>query len=338
MNMSWLISLAEQYKTLILIVLSVCTVIFLAWMIVLFTNRRWLKKRETVWIELTPPASITKTPEATEQLFSVIHGNYSSRHIKDRILGRSPVMSFEIDSTRKKGIRYLALVEKSQSESMQKAMAAYIPNAKVAIIEHASQPGRVIDFKQTGHYVLPLTLTSVIEQHDPLSYVTGAMTKLTDAEHVSLQLVLTPIQLREAKKLSFKILSNEDILEHVSGDKIRFLYAISNVINNVLIGATNLTTEVYHGTTTSYHDVSTSAKDTQFQSQVSKRQRPARTLSSFELELMESMHQKVTQPLFSVNLRLVISGERSKDYSRELRSALDGYSVAPYLSWKTTSW
>jgi hypothetical protein len=49
---------------------------------------------------------------------------------------------------------------------------------------------------------------------------------------------------------------------------------------------------------------------------------------------MESMHQKIAQPLFRVNLRLLISGERSKEYSRELRSALDGYSVAPYQSLK----
>lgn len=331
---SWLIANVVQYEPIALIVGVIFVFILLVFGMVTISNRRWLKKRATEWIELTPPASITKTPEATEQLFSVIHGNYSSRHIKDRLLRRTPVMSFEIDSTRKKGIRYLVQVEKSQSESMQKAMTAYIPNAKVAVVAHTQQPGRVIDFKQTGHYVLPLTLASALDQHDPLSYVTSAMTKLSDTEHISLQLVLSPIKLREAKRLSYKILSNEDILGAVSGNRFRFLYAIGDAINNVLMGAADLTTEVYHGTTTSYANVSKSVDDTQFRSQVLKRQRPARTLSAFELELMESMHQKVTQPLFRVNLRLLISGERSKEYSRELRSALDGYSVAPYQSLK----
>ncbi len=334
MNISWLTNAVVQYKPIILIVSALVVFILLLISTVTISNRRWLKKRTTEWIELTPPASIAKTPEATEQLFSVIHGNYSSRHIKDRLLRRTPVMSFEIDSTRKKGIRYLVQVEKSQSESMQKAMTAYIPNAKVAVVLHSQQPGRVIDFKQTGHYVLPLTLTSALDQHDPLSYVTSAMTKLSDTEHISLQLVLSPIKLREAKSLSYKILSNEDILGAVSGNRFRFLYAIGDAINNVLMGAADLTTEVYHSTTTSYANVSKSVDDTQFKSQVLKRQRPARTLSAFELELMESMHQKVTQPLFRVNLRLLVSGERSKEYSRELRSALDGYSVAPYQSLK----
>ncbi|MCA9343317.1 DUF87 domain-containing protein, partial [Candidatus Saccharibacteria bacterium] len=64
--------------------------------------------------------------------------------------------------------------------------------------------------------------------------------------------------------------------------------------------------------------------------QVQKRQRPARTLSAFELELMESMHQKVTQPLFQVSLRIIANSEHSKQQLSALRSALDGYSVPPY--------
>ncbi|MBP9738371.1 type IV secretion system DNA-binding domain-containing protein, partial [Candidatus Saccharibacteria bacterium] len=73
-----------------------------------------------------------------------------------------------------------------------------------------------------------------------------------------------------------------------------------------------------------------SVKDANFQAQVQKRQRPARTLSAFELELMESMHQKVTQPLFSVNLRILVSSPDATHHIRTLRSALDGYSVPPY--------
>lgn len=334
MNITWLANNITPY----IVVIGAIGILLIAgvamFTAVVISNRRWLRKRQTEWLELTPPASIAKTPEATEQLFSVIHGNYSSRHLKDKLLGRTPVMSFEIVSSRKKGIRYLVQVERSQSHSLQKAMTAYIPDAKVAVVTYEQQPSHVIDFKQTGHYVLPLTLTSALAQHDPLSYVTSAMTKLSDTEHISLQLVLSPIKLREAKKLSYRILGNEDILGTVSGDRFRFLTTIGDAINNVLMGAMDLTTEVYHGTTTGYRNVPTNTKDAQFQTQVSKRQRPARTLSAFELELMESMHQKITQPLFRVNLRLLISGERSKEYSRELRSALDGYSVAPYQSLK----
>ncbi|OYW84413.1 hypothetical protein B7Z17_04125, partial [Candidatus Saccharibacteria bacterium 32-49-10] len=122
-----------------------------------------------VWIEITPPSSIAKTPEATEQLFSVLHGTRAARPLKDRLLNRSPVMSFEIVSTRKGGIRYLLQVERNRSPSTQKVITSYIPDSKVKEVERDTDSGySVIEFKETGHYVLPLTLTSVFEQHDPL--------------------------------------------------------------------------------------------------------------------------------------------------------------------------
>ena len=150
-----------------------------AWFVIVIIHallwRRHLLQRDTVWLEITPPATIAKTPEATEQLFSVIHGLRSARKFRDKLLGRAPVSSFEIVSTRRGGIRFLVQVESAQASFFEKVIASYVPNSKVKKIDH--QPGRadrVIEFKETGHYVLPLTLTSVIEQHDPLSYLTGA--------------------------------------------------------------------------------------------------------------------------------------------------------------------
>jgi hypothetical protein len=93
-------------------------------------NRRYLRAREMAWLEITPPSSIAKTPEATEQLFSVIHGTRAARPLKDKLIGRSPTYSFEIVSTRKEGIRYLLQLEKSKSKSIQKAITSYIPYSK----------------------------------------------------------------------------------------------------------------------------------------------------------------------------------------------------------------
>ena len=181
----------------------VSAIILLVKSVIIFFNRRNLEKREMVWLELTPPASIVRTPEATEQLFSVIHGMYAARHIKEKLLSRSPVMSFEIVSTKQNGIRYLVQIEKLQASGLQKVVAAYMPDVKVKEINEPERSiGQVIEFKETGHYVLPLTLPLVFEQHDPLAYVTNAMTKLDETEYVSMQLVITPVKLREASRLS----------------------------------------------------------------------------------------------------------------------------------------
>jgi len=70
----------------------------------LWSKRRWLKRQPIVWLEVTPPSSVDKTPEATQQLFTVIHGTYEARSLKDRLLHRVSSMSFEITATRSGGM------------------------------------------------------------------------------------------------------------------------------------------------------------------------------------------------------------------------------------------
>ncbi len=289
-----------------------------------------------VWLELTPPSSVEKTPEATEQLFSVIHGARAARYLKDKALNRSPVMSFEIVSTRKEGIRYLVQIEKSRSKNVQKVITSYVPDSKVKEVSHEDMVGNdVIEFKETGHYVLPITLTSAFEQHDPLSYIMGAMTKLNDDEQITLQLIAAPVQLREASILSHKILGNENILQQVRGKQLSVFGRFSRILSNATTGMTDFTSEVYMGTTYGYKNYYDS-KSKQRQSQMpdTRHDRPSRTLSAFELELMETMHKKVTQPLFQVNLRILVKSSEAKEHIAALKSALDGFSVPPYQSLK----
>lgn len=296
--------------------------------------RRYLLRRDMVWLEITPPSTITKTPEATEQLFSVIHGTRAARSLKDKLLARSPVMSFEIVSTKRDGIRFLLQTERRYSSMTQKIIASYVPDSKVKEVERALSPAdSVLEFKETNHYVLPLTLTSVMEQHDPLSYVTGAMTKLMDDEEITLQIVAYPTRLREAEILSHRILGNENILQQVGSKKIPILGTLGNLFGKAAMSATDFTSEVYMGTTYGYKNYYDSkTRSAQQQAKITNHDRPARTLSAFELELMETMHRKVTHPLFQVNLRILIKSPDAREHAAAFKSALDGYSVPPYQS------
>jgi hypothetical protein len=329
-------SIIEHWQPIAIVLAASIAGYFVAIFLRALFNRRHLLHRDMVWLEITPPASIAKTPEATEQLFSVIHGARAARQFKERLYNRSPVMSFEIVSTRKDGIRYLLQVEKYRSKNAQKAIVSYIPDSKVKEIKrNISDVDKVIEFKETGHYVLPLTLTSVVEQHDPLSYVTGAMTKLNDDEEITLQIVATPVRLREADILSHKILGNENILQQVSGKQLTLLGRFTNIFGKASSGLTDLAGEVYMGTTFGHKDYySSKSRTVQQQARITTHDRPARTLSAFELELMETMHQKVTRPLFQVNLRVLVKSPEAKQHIIALRSALDGYSVPPYQAIK----
>lgn len=326
-----------QYWPVVAVALaSIVGVIFVFVAVRTILNRRCLRTREMAWLEITPPSSIAKTPEATEQLFSVIHGTRAARSLKDKLLGRSPTYSFEIVSTRKEGIRYLLQLEKSKSKSIQKAITSYIPDSKVKEISRDNTAAdKVIEFKENGHYVLPLTLTSVFEQHDPLGYVTGAMTHLSDDEQITLQLVATPVRMREAEILSHKILSNENILQQVGSKQFAGAGKILNVFGKASSGLTDLASEIYVGTTSGYTDYYRSRSRTaQQQSKVVRTDRPARSLSAFEQELMETMHRKVTQPLFQVNLRILVKSPEASGHITTMKTVLDGYSVPPYQSLK----
>lgn len=325
-----------HYGLIIVAVVGLCCAIYGVYRIInAILNRRYLKHRDIVWLELTPPVSIDKTPESTMQLFSVIHGLRAARSFKDKLLNRTPAMSFELVSSKREGIRYFIQVEAKHSDTIQKAVAAYLPEAKVKIAKHENHvPARTAEFVQNNHFVLPLTLTKAFEQHDPLSYVTAAMTKLDDDEQITMQLIVQPIKLPEATRLSRRILSNEDILGRISRSKFSRMSRVSDVLNSTLAIATDTIGEVHSGTTSSYQKDKTN-KDAAFQAQVQKRQRPARTLSAFELELMESMHQKVSQPLFQVDLRLLICGNNAQARMATFKSVLDGYSVPQYQALHT---
>lgn len=307
------------------------------WLVVSFVlNRRYLRARETVWLEITPPAIVSKTPEATEQLFSVIHGYRAARSLKERLLGRSPVMSFEITSTKKNGVRYLVQVEQRHTANMQKVITSYIADSKVCAVDRKNGDNhQVIEFRETGHYVLPLATNSALEQRDPLSYVIGAMTRLNDDEEIILQLIATPTRLREAEILSHKILGNENILQYVSGKNLSIFGKLASFFGKISSGATDLVSEVHASLTTSHRNYYNS-KTTPSRQQVRlpRDDRPVRVLSAFELELMETMHQKVTRPLFRVNFRVMVNSPEPKRHIAALKSVLDGFSTPPYQSLK----
>ena len=314
------------------IVGSVVGIIALFLLIRFIANRRYLSRRDMVWLEITPPSNIAKTPQATEQLFSVLHGARAARHLKEMLYNRSPVMSFEIASTRNDGIRYLLQVERSRSANVQKTVTSYIPDSKVKEIKRQSTDvDSVIEFQEVGHYVLPLTLTSIFEQHDPLGYVTGAMTQLADDEEITLQLVATPVRLREADSLSHKILGNENILQQVSNKHFSLLGQFANMTSSLASGVIDAAGDVYMDS----HSRRNEAYSRVGQTRTTTHDRPSRVLSAFELELMETMHQKVTQPLFQVNMRVLVKSPEASVHISALRSALDGYSVPPYQALKT---
>lgn len=71
--------------------------------------------------------------------------------------------------------------------------------------------------------------------------------------------------------------------------------------------------------------------------QVQKHQKPARSLSTFELELMQTMHEKLNQPLFRVNLRAAVkmnSKANIRQRQTAIKTSLHAYTVPSYQTLK----
>jgi len=79
---------------------------------------RWLLSRKLVFMELTPPAIVGRSPEANQKLFAVIHGFRNIRPIKEKLLQRQTVIALEMDAARESGIRYIVQVDKRLAASL----------------------------------------------------------------------------------------------------------------------------------------------------------------------------------------------------------------------------
>ena len=165
-----------------------------------------------ICLELIPPSYESKSLRATEQLFSVLHG-----------FGERATFTFEVASTRAEGIRYIVKIAREQASSLIRALAAYLPEVNVREIADYSKvndlsKAKVVEFEQTKHYAYPLKRHGSLEEHDPMSYITGVMTKLSDNELISFQITLSPVNPKELPSIRRKILTNEN-LEVSSSEK-----------------------------------------------------------------------------------------------------------------------
>ncbi|MGK2896699.1 MAG: hypothetical protein ACSLEY_03820 [Candidatus Saccharimonadales bacterium] len=131
-TVTYLEPVTQHWQLILTVVIAGIATYWLVRGISFITTRHYLKHRDMAWLELTPPASIARTPQATTELFTVLHGFYGSRSLTEKLLSRPIVMSFEVISTRGDGIRYLVQVEHRHLESLKQTVIAYLPQIKVS--------------------------------------------------------------------------------------------------------------------------------------------------------------------------------------------------------------
>lgn len=180
----------------VFIVLAICVVII--WMRI--TDLKRLYRQEKVFIEITPPLEMSKTPAATEQLFRILYGTGATQRFWHRLLRHRTVFSLEVTSTRQEGIRYVIVTSEHEADAVERSIATFLSDSRIKRIDDPlvvkSDYTQVKEFKQSKHFALPIRTLSSFEQHDPVAYITGAMNRLSKDEQITMQLVISPARVR----------------------------------------------------------------------------------------------------------------------------------------------
>lgn len=314
-------------------------------------------KETSILLEITPPAFSEKTAYTTQQLFSVIHNLGDRRTWVEKLLGKKIIFSFEIASTLNQGIRYLIRTTPQEVNNVKRSILSYLPQVNVKTANEYLPENieklkhnrfikfhtKVVEFKLKRHFAYPLQRQDTLEEHDPIAYLTGMMTKLSTGELISFQIVVSPVKNKEINTLSKMILNNEDVLKYL--DKFRFLnyfkpftLLLSLIINLVKVAGNQLqwaVTELAHGS---------NIKSYAFQSNLYQQQsqinhtRPARMLSVFEEEAVKSVQGKINQSLFEASIRFLGVMKDQNDLRERTKgfiSSFATFSVPKYQSLKT---
>lgn len=335
----WFAGLLPRLLIVLAVVLSV---------LVLLSLIRWIYslayvlRRPVRLLELTPPARGNLAPEATGKLLLSLSSLQSARRFHERLLGIQEPVSLEIVSTRSGGIRYLVYCPERHVQTIEHMVASYLAEVKVKTVEdyvNAPKQGRqrVFEFTQKAHFAYPLQSFDYLDNSDPISYITNAMTKLKDGELMSYQLVFKPVKSREIDGLVKQLLSNTDLKPQLIKRKVKlgWLRWIGQAISTLLFSITDVFSSVYYSQGSSYHYPSNYARgrDLEHKQQVAKGVRPVRQLSYFEQQLMDTIHTKLEQPMFAVDIRVLIdvsTKQELRNRCKNIEAALGLYTVPEY--------
>lgn len=264
-----------------------------------------------------------------------MHGLEASRTFLDRLLRRRVSFSLEIVSTKKAGIRYLLRVPEADADTFEQTILAYLPDSKIRRADDylaSGRLGRALEIKQTGYFAYPLHTQLALYEHDPISYLTGMMTKLAPHELIGFQIVVVPVKMREAGVIASRMMQNDELVYQLGRRRLGGM-RVFNAINSVLFGILDGIGDVVSGPNRSHKNL----PEVDHRRQAAMKIKPSRMLSTLEQQLANSVHDKISQPLFRVNVRVFVAMEdkqRERQRIKGLREWLAVLAVPKYQALK----
>lgn len=297
-------------------------------------------------LELTFPSDNTKSAFATEQFYILLHLLSRKLSLWQIIFGRKNEYSLEIVSDKKNGIRYLLVAGNKFIENIRRNLLSYLPGIRIKQInDYLDDFGtgqEIVELKLANHFALTLGDQKKLLENDPISYLTGNMTKLDDNELISCQFIVSPVVklihiniFREIKRIKKLISENQPlktVLEKNIFQKIAMvpvigwlfipLVVVLRIINFIVMFLLSMIIGFF---------------DTSGESVPFLRRQNSITIDEkinpYETELRTIVKDKFNQPLFETSIRVLAISKDSKTRINGLITAL-GQLNSPYQSFK----
>jgi hypothetical protein len=284
------------------------------------------------YLQLTFPASTTKSAYATEQLHILLRSMVKHYGFWNRAGGYKYPYSLELVATKTQGIRYIIRIPTHEAEVVRRTLLSFLPGLKVQEVEDymPSIPDESVALTElvlTNDFVLSLGDHKTLDEHDPIAYLTGHMRSLMPDEVVAFQIVTVPVfsnthhniyrriwamehRIALSKTLSTKLKAQRI---NVAGIALRLVLSPLWALFIGLKLMTNIITAISSG------DLPDDWK-----SNTDKRLAG----NPYELELGQEIKYKLDQPLFEISMRILVSTPEANGAGRlsALVSSFDTFS------------
>ncbi len=264
------------------------------------------------FLEVTPPETTHIEPLATSTLFTLIAGILGDQPFLNRLLLKNLSISCEIISEKDSGIRFILRVPKHLAPLIEKTIHSYSTGLKIRQVDDYFQEeiargmvSRILSWKLTRPWPLPLSEPENLTHDDPLSYLTGNMSQLENGEMLALQLVMSPTRKGRKVRKIFHLIQRNRFVEWIRNTSTPAAISVAGPILEGMIKLALTPLMFVAGELTGNKDiVPTSA-------------RPVLVATPFEKELESEVKQKLSQPLFDVSIRALVIRKKKDTHGRE---------------------
>ena len=293
-------------------------------------------------IQLTFPAQTSKSAYATEQFYSLLHTLSRKVSFWDGLAHRRNAYALEIVSSKKDGIRFLLAANTKDVDVITSSILSYLPGVHVKTVGEYLSPYThgfpkasvtgFVELKLSGHFALPLDTQKVLAENDPISYLTGHMTKLEKDELVVFQVVVSPViasintdVIKESQKLRSRMIKGQPLGAvvykgwfgtFVELPGISFIWKLIRLWWMIVFGVFGFIIEMISA-------ISNDGKGFQTISQPTVK--PQQILNPYEQELSTVIKCKISQQLFETSIRMLVVADTEEHLEMRLNGLTSSF-------------